>query len=288
MDISAVTEQGNTVQQGTSGNNGQPQGGTEVIQGQPEETLSTQGEPESGQEPSVEPTPEEKLAAVEKDYKALQSEFTKRNETEKGWKDRFQAFGGIDKAHEHLNFLVNDPAFHDYLKSRQSQEYVGGQDISQMDDEQKQAVELVQKIVDQTVASRLENFKRENLDPLANSYHKDSIANTLGEIENDWGDIYRENKDAMAEVVKSLPENVRNNPSKDDLTDLMWSVIRRSGNFEKYAAQFHAQSVKSKKENSTTPPPTTQGFDNLPAPKNIAESFAQAKKKLGITGRIGL
>jgi hypothetical protein len=284
--ISAATEQGNTVQQGTNGQNEQSSELNQSV-GEPQDNLSPQEKP-AGEDSSGTQEPVKDAAYWESQYKELQTDYTKRNESEKGWKEKFQAFGGVDKVHEHLSFLVNDPAFHDYLKKRQSQEYVGGQDISQMDDEQRQAVELVQKIVDQTVASRLDSFKKENFDPLATSYHKDSITNVLGQIESEYGDVYRENKDAMAEVVSQLPPNIQQNPSKEDLEDLMWSVIRRSGNFKKYAAMYHAQSVQEKKDNSTSQPPTTSGSETAPIPKTIAESFQLAKKTLGLGGEIRL
>jgi hypothetical protein len=297
MDIkeSAVSEQGNSVQQGTESKEGQPLEGSENTQGQPKDNMSTQGQPNDGDlsaTKSSEAGPEDwqvKYEGQNKDYTELQTEFNKRNEASKLVTDNFQAFGGVDKAQQYLQYLAGNERFAKFIADEQQREVVGGQDVSQMDEEQKQAMGVVQKMIDTAFDSKIQNVLGEKVDPLIKDNRERSIGDNLTKLQDKWGDIFNENRDLMKSEVDANANNpMYANPSYDQLEDLMWNAIRRSGKQDQYMAKAHQISLEKKKQNSTDPPPTTT---TTPAPvnaKSISEAFAAAKRDLGIVGEVRL
>lgn len=283
-DISVATEQGNAVAQGTDGRVGQPETGTETPVGQPKNKVPTQGQPVASQELS-ETLTLEKLAASERDYKALQTEFAKRNESDKSLQERFSKFGGVEKVNQYMDFFTNNPRFAEWLQEEQKRELLGDIDITNMDDEQKQALNVVQKLAQQVSKQMTDQLYKEKIQPLADTYKEQLMDKSFAKMDENHPN-WREMQTEMEKLGSHLPKHIQDNPQYEDFEDLYFKSLRVTGKFDDYAASLYQKKLEKKKANSSDSPPTTTGKGMEKPPTNIVEAFQRAKKKLGITGEV--
>ena len=247
--------------------------------------LSTKGQPEAGaSETGGEPTgveglPEdwtpELLADRYKSYQELQREFGERNEAFKTLEGQFTPYGGVDKLLETAHYLQGNPRFQEWAKEEQERSYYGDtqQDLT---DENRQAVEIVERIVNQ----RVEQALKDRVAPLENGYKEKSLAENFGKMDGIYGSDWREQQNSMTKLAESLPKSVQDNPSLEDIQDLYWNSLRRdgSGKFEAMQAKMYQKKLESTKSKSTEKPssvPTGRLGQKI---SSMAEAFNVAKE----------
>jgi hypothetical protein len=284
-DQAAVSGQGNFEQQGTGEPVGQPPEGTEQPVGEPQAQQPTTEQPATGKE-SVEITPE-KYAELETNYKNLQTEFGKRNESDKELRSRFEQFGGIDKVHEHVSYLVNNPRFTEFLKQEQQSQVIGGVDISGYDQEQKDAINLVQQMATQIAQTEIQKAMKNKVDPLANSYKERLMDEHFAKMTEKYPN-WREQEKQMETLADKLPIEVQDNPTLADVEALYLRSIVADGKIEKFGADLYQQKLEQKKAQSTEQPPTTTGQTQEKRATTIAEALRRSKKTHGVTGEFGV
>lgn len=278
-EVKAGTE-GDTVLRGTEGSEGQPEEGTEGTQGQPQ-TIDSQpeGQPAGG-EPSGEPTPEQVLA----DYKELQSEYSKvtdSNKNYKGVEEKLAQFGGADKVLEWANFLATDKGFATFIQERQKQNLIGGVDTADMDDETKKALDIVQKVAGGVVDQRVAELTRTKLDPLANSYKEGLIEKHFETMDKKYPE-WREFKNSMSELSDGMPDKIADNPTYENIEDLYWKAVRKSGKMDDVMAKTYQQKLEKKKAQTIEKPSGAIPTGSHKEKMTMDEAYAQAKKDLGL------
>jgi hypothetical protein len=117
------------------------------LEGQTGETEA--GQVQDGEEQAAAGSPD--VETLKKSYKELQAEFTKRTqkqaELEASLK-QLDAYGGIDNLVQSIQYMRSDPDFQKYVLSKQQKNELGV-DTTDMDNETKEALGLVDKIATQ-------------------------------------------------------------------------------------------------------------------------------------------
>ena len=234
----APTQEGTVSADRTVSAEGQPGAGTEQAGGEP---TAVEGLPEDWTA--------ETLGERYKSYTELQSEFGKRNDAFKDLEGKFAPYGGFEKLLESAQYLQNNSSFQEWVKSEQEKGYYGDKN-EDLTDENKQAVEIVQRIVD----SRVEQALKERVTPLENGWKERATAENFKKMDDMFGNDWREQQDSMAKLGSTLPDSVQDNPSFDDIQDLYWSSLRRDGKMDAVMAKTYQKKLESTKSKSTEKP----------------------------------
>ena len=302
-EISPVVGEGNTSQDGTNtvagqahissapqADVGEPQG---IAQDQP-----TQVQPDGG-DTSVEQTPEERYSALEtkfnnleRDNKSLQTEFGKRNESSKELDAKFSQYGGVDQVLQWTQALAGNQEFGKWVQQQQQAQMIGGQDVSQMDDESKKALDMVQNIATQTAQNLIDKAMQQQVDPLANSYKEQIMTSNFAKMDEKYGKVmlgqkeisWQEYREQMSTLAKDLPNG--DNPSFEDIEDLFFKVLRADNQMGNYGASIYQQELQTKKQQASQAPPTSSGQGDLPPANSLAEALNRAKTTHGVSGEV--
>ena len=271
-EVNAAELEGTPTQEGTVSADAVIDNNTE---GQPEPGASETGGEPTGVEGLPEDWTPELLADRYKSYQELQREFGERNEAFKTLENKFSPYGGVDKLVESAQYLQNNPRFQEWVKEEQERSYYGDtqQDLT---DENRQAVEIVERIVNQ----RVEQALKDRVAPLENGYKEKSLAENFGKMDGIYGSDWREQQTSMTKLAESLPKSVQDNPSLEDIQDLYWNSLRRDGGgkFEAMQAKMYQKKLESTKSKSTEKPssvPTGRLGQKI---SSMAEAFNVAKE----------
>jgi len=240
--------------------------------GQSADSETQTGEEPTGAEglPGTDMTPEKLLAS----YKSLQTELGKRTESMKELQSKFNTFekyGGIDNVIKWTQSLSENPRFAEWIKAEQNRDSLGF-DESELDDETKKAISLVEKIADMRIGEVLKN----KVEPLAESYKQKILQENLSALEKKYPD-WREVQTTMYEIAQKMPASVQDNPSLEDLEDLYWKALRHSNKLEEMQVRSYKKKLEAIKKSSTDKPAVAGEGKSLDA-NTMAEAFAAAKR----------
>jgi hypothetical protein len=260
--------------------------GTSQVEGKPAEELETEaGEPEATGVEEEEGETQESNTDWEAQYKEIQSAFSKATDELKGLKDtvgKFETYGGADKVVEYVDYLTKDPEFANWVKSRQSLNAYGV-DESQLQPEEKQAVDLVQKMIKSALAEKeaeLEKKWESKINPVAETVRANMIREHFNGMDDKYGEDWREMKDVMDELLKSEPSGVQNSPSFEDVEHLYIKAIMREDKMGDFASKIYEKNLKDKTEQASDGPAMKPGKAAPKQAQTIQEAFEQAKAML--------
>jgi hypothetical protein len=251
------------------------------ISGEPEVTSeSTTVEGESGKEASAkrEPSSEGLFdgmdgATLHKSYKSLQGQYTKVNEAIK----KLERFGGPDQISQWAEYLSNNPRFAEWVQKEQSSK-VTGLNEDEMDETTRKAYETVRKIADNTADQKVQAILRNEIAPIAEEFKKQLLNTHFKSMDDKYGKDWHELRDTMSELSADLPARVQNRPTLDDIEDLYFKALRRTGKFDAFAAGQYQKKLTEKKARSTDKP--SSAAPSAPRQyKTIQEAFADAKRQ---------
>ena len=210
---------------------------------------------------------------LHKSYKSLQAQYTKINE---GFK-KLERFGGPDQIAQWADYLSSNPRFAEWVQKEQIQKTTG-LDESEMDDATKKAYETVRKIADSATDAKVRQILQNDIAPLAEAHKQLILEKHFSTMDDKYGKDWNEMRDVMSELSEDLSQRAQNNPTIDDIEDLYFKALRKSGKFDAFAAKQYQKKLTDKKARSTDKP-------GSPAPsapkqyKSIAEAFADAKRQ---------
>ena len=236
---------------------------------------ATGGEP-SGAELPEGVTPE-MLAKVgyvaDKDYKELQREFGSRTDADKALQERFKNFGGIDASQEMLAYLSNNPAFAEFLKHEQDSRMYG-KPADEVDPQTKEAMDIVKRISNEEIDKAM----REQVDPIASSYKEGLLAQNMGKMTDKYPD-WMEMKDTMATIAESMPPNMQDNPSFNDLESLYVRALVDTGKIADFGKGIYEGELNAAKAKSVDKPSVAKKGISGNA-KSMQEAYRMAKEQL--------
>lgn len=260
---------------------GQPTGDLDSTQGQPtDEGQVAQGAEPTGVEGASEVSTPESLN-YESMYKELQTEFGTRNEELKGFKDSAEtmdAFGGSEQLVQWATYLQNNPRFAEFIQAeqaRESDEQMGYSD--DMDDDTRQAMDLVRKEAKRIADIQIQEALKDRVDPIANRYKEQQLDSNLNQMDEKFGDSWRDVQDEMAVLAEKLPLEVQDAPNFDVLEDLYWKALRTTGKMDGVMASMYEKKLNIKKAHSTERPASNAGPGQAKKAMTMQEAFAQAQ-----------
>lgn len=249
---------------------GQPTGDPEA--GGQATASQTGGEP-TGVEGLPEDWTPDTIADRHKDYTSLQSEFTKRNQAFNELNSKFDRFGGADQLLQWAEYLDTNPKFAEWVESQKQQETLGTS-LDDLDEDTKQAIELVQRMS----KSEVDRLYQEKVAPIENSLKERQLQNTMNELGEKYGEKFDQMRDTMAELAADLPLEIQDNPSAEVLDDLFWKAMRKTGEFDKYAADVYKKQLEATKAKSMDKPTQKLNTTKQTKPMTVTEAFELAKQ----------
>jgi hypothetical protein len=209
---------------------------------------------------------------LHKSYKSLQAQYTKINE---GFK-KLERFGGPDQIAQWADYLSNNPRFAEWVQKEQMQKTTGI-DESEMDEQTKKAYETVRKIADSATDAKVRQILQNDIAPLAEAHKQLILEKHFSTMDEKYGKDWNEMRDTMSELSEELPQRAQVNPTIDDIEDLYFKALRKTGKMESFMTKQSQRKIAVKKAMATEKP-------GSPAPsapkqyKSIAEAYADAKR----------
>lgn len=248
--------------------------------GEPQGTTETNGESVKGEskgEPSGEGlfdgmTPEQ----LHKSYKSIQSEWTKAQTNLK----KLEKYGGPDQLTQWADYLSTNQEFAKWVQSQQNKNALGT--TEEVDPDQQKALDAVRKIAESIVDQRVRELHQKEVAPLSEAYKQQSLQSHFTAMDSKYGAEWHEMRDAMSELSESLPQDIQDRPSLDDIEDLYFKALRKVGKMETYAKKMYEKTLTAKKAKSTERPSNAPAAGAKPA-SSIQEAFEMAKRAHNMT-----
>jgi hypothetical protein len=216
-------------------------------------------------------------------YKSVQGEYTKTNQRLKELEGKFDTWGGVDKLLETADYLSNNPRFSEFIAQEKMRNQYGF-DESQMDDEQKKAMDIVKKIATETNQATAQELYKKHIEPLENTLKDQTLEahfSAMDEKHSDWRDV----QDIMVELSDGLDESITDNPSFKDIETLYYRALVESGKIDDYAANLYQKKLEEKKNKDTGQPPGGQGERGKVKASSMLEAYNLAKQEHGSAGQ---
>jgi hypothetical protein len=246
---------------------GEPQGSAEV--GESGGTSSANREPEVGLFDGMD------APTLHKSYKSLQGQFTKVNEQIK----ELEKYGGPSQMKQWAEYLSNNPNFAEWVKAEQAKNVLGVNE-DEMTEEQIRAMGLVRKMASIESKNQIERMVAEKILPLSEAYKNQLLNSHFKVMDEKYGKDWVEFKDVMSELSEELPDSKKDNPTVEDVEDLLFKAMRKSGKMEAFQAKQYERKLAAKSKKSTGRDVAIAGV----APKqalSIQEAFEAAKAAMG-------
>lgn len=215
-------------------------------------------------------TPEE----LHKSYKAMQGEYTKLNTQFK----KLEQYGGPDQMVQWAEYLAKNPRFSEWVQNEQGRNILGVKE-DELDEQQQKALNVVRTIAEQVADAKIKQIRQTEIAPLSEKYKEKLLDEHFSTMDKKY-EGWRALQDDMAEMSESLSKEAQDNPSFEDLEDLYFKALRKTGKINDYAAEMHNKKLQQMKSKTTEKPSAAPAS----APrqfKTIAEAFAYAKQQHG-------
>jgi hypothetical protein len=207
------------------------------------------------------------LTSAERDYKALQAEYTKT-------KQQMAKFGDLTVAEQRIQLLgqlQQDPKFREWAQSRLTEAETG-----RSDPETVEALKIVQQVAQRQV--------QEALAPLAaqmQAARLQAVTSAMDRKHPEWKDHKEKVRDTLIEGIQRgiFPQSVVHNMSLEFLEKLYAMTV---GLDEDHQAKVYGKRLAQKHAASTQSTPGTAPAATAHAPvKSIHDALALARKQLG-------
>jgi hypothetical protein len=260
---------GSEVQAESNLGSGEPQGSTE------NNGESVKGE--ANREPSGEGLfdgmkPED----LHKSYKSLQSEYTKAQTAIK----KLEKYGGPDQLTQWADYLSNNQEFAKWAQSQHDKNVLGTQE--EVDPDQQKALDAVRKIAESIVDQRVKDLYQKDVAPLSEAYKQQMLQGHFEKMDSKYGKDWHEMRDTMSELSENLPKSVQDRPGMEDIEDLFFKALRKTGKMDTYVKHQYEKELTAKKAKSTERPSTTPQAGSKSA-TSIQEAFEMAKRAHNVT-----
>ena len=232
---------------------------------------------------------EEQFSQDSKSYKELQRVYTQGQQRLKDMESQLSEieraasqYGGVDRMSEMIQYATTNPEIAAAIQKVQQTQGTGI-NMDELDDQGKKALELVDKIVENKLASRLQEYQTHEIDPIVDAHRVDRVEKLMGQMDDKYGDRWGDSLEAMKTLSEDMPRNVLVNPSFDDMEDLFFKALRTEGRFDEFMGETYQQTIQEKKRRSVSKPKTTAS--SMPTgskPSNMFEAAEIAAKKMGM------
>ena len=232
---------------------------------------------------------EEQFSQDSKSYKELQRVYTQGQQRLKDMENQLSEieraasqYGGVDRMSEMIQCATTNPEIAAAIQKVQQTQGTGI-NMDELDDQGKKALELVDKIVENKLASRLQEYQTHEIDPIVDAHRVDRVEKLMGQMDDKYGDRWGDSLEAMKTLSEDMPRNVLVNPSFDDMEDLFFKALRTEGRFDEFMGETYQQTIQEKKRRSVSKPKTTAS--SMPTgskPSNMFEAAEIAAKKMGM------
>ncbi len=236
---------------------------------------------------SNEPEDNVTLESLQRDYKALQAEFTKRNEAEKQLLTELQKYGGKDAILQIADFINQNPdrvsRFEEFIKQESqplNKRNELGIDEASLTDEEKEALEMMNKLAEQKVKNEIQQLEQK-IQPFVQAQVNQHINSLISKLDNEYGQDWRKYEKKMSEIAQTFPFSDPQKLTMDDMYSLLDRAVRLSGDKEDFEAKMYEKKLKSAKEKQMSPSQKPSGKTNFKQASNIWEAWNQAKQQLG-------
>lgn len=212
---------------------------------------------------------------IEKQYKDLQSDYTKKGERLSELEESaglLSGYGSNQQISDYLAQLQGNPRFAEFMRTEQERELYGETD---MDDDQRKALGIVESVAERISSEQVQKALESKVAPFVDQYKEGILKNNLSTLQEKYGDSFEEMKSGMAEIAQTLPESVQDAPSLEQLEDLYWSAVRKSGKMDSVMASAYEKKLKAGKSKSMDAP-TTGGATSTKKATTVQEAFQQA------------
>ena len=219
------------------------------------------------------------LEQLQKDYKALQTDYGKRNESYKEMETRMQGldqFGGVEQMQQWAQYLSDNPRFARWVQEEQTREHDSnlGLDGEEIDDDTRRALDLVRKEAELIADQRIKQAMKEQVDPIAAQYKEQLLTENLSKMDETY-DNWRDVQDKMAELANDLPPDMQDSPTFETLDDLYWKAMRVTGKMDGYAASQYEKQLRERKAHSTEKPATSSASTGNKKAETMTEAYQQ-------------
>jgi hypothetical protein len=252
---------------------------TTKAEGQPDGELKAEGGESTAKAQETE--------GLEKSYKELQSKFSKTTEELKANKeklDKLNAYGGVEKIVEQIEYLAGNEDFKEWAK-QQSQKNDYGINPSETDAETQQALKLVEKIASATTEKQVQKavaeLKKElqdQINPVSTEYAAEKMDSLLDGLDEKYGEGWHEVKDQMADIIeqdKSFPKI----PTAKAVEGALVKALIQEGKMDEFGKNLYEKSLEAKKDMATETLGTRKDATTDTKPKTIQEAYEQAKRQ---------
>ena len=232
---------------------------------------------------------EEQFSQDSKSYKELQRVYTQGQQRLKDMENQLSEieraasqYGGVDRMSEMIQYATTNPEIAAAIQKVQQTQGTGI-NMDELDDQGKKALELVDKIVENKLASRLQEYQTHEIDPIVDAHRVDRVEKLMGQMDDKYGERWGDSLEAMKTLSEDMPRNVLVNPSFDDMEDLFFKALRTEGRFDEFMGETYQQTIQEKKRRSVSKPKTTAS--SMPTgskPSNMFEAAEIAAKKMGM------
>ena len=212
-------------------------------------------------------------------YKELQREFGKRSEQMKQIDAALAGMGGIEQVQQWFKFLSSNPRFNEWVKAEQSRNAFGI-NMDELDDDAKSAFNLVLKVAEQVADQKIKTALSSHVGPLTENMSERLIAEHFNEMDEQF-DGWREFQEDMAVLAEGLPQSKQTNPAFEDIEDLYWKAVRKSGKMDAIQAKMYEKALQNKKAMSTDKPASATPKGVTSKTMSLQEAFAMAKEQVG-------
>lgn len=210
---------------------------------------------------------------LHKSYKSMQGEYTKLNTSMKN----LEAYGSPEQIAQWAGYLQNNPRFAEWVKQEQARSAGFTED---MDEDQQKAFNVVRNLTKQEVEAAINEIRQKEITPLTEKYKNQVLDNHFSAMDKKY-EGWRDMKDLMGDLSENLSQQVQDNPEFEDVEDLYFKALRKSGKFDAYAAKLHEKKLKEKKKQSTGEKPTDHSGSQAVKYGSMNEAFAAAKRSVG-------
>ena len=192
-----------------------------------------------------------------------------------------EAFGGSEQLVGWANYLQNNPRFAEFIQAEQARENNEqlGYDEN-MDEDTRNALDLVRKEAERIAEAKVQEYIKNKVDPITDRYREADLESNLSQMDDKYGDAWRDVQDEMAKLAEGLPLEVQDAPTLDVLEDLYWKAVRTSGKMEGVMASMYEQKLKAKQAHSSERPASNAGQGQPKKAMTMQEAFAQAKQNI--------
>ncbi len=274
---------------GTTGDFGEPaEVGTIEPGGEPQQEDVSEGQPETGPEPSEEFGPEHKS------YKEIQSAFSKKSEEAKALQDRisklesqFQPLGGVEQALQSMMQLAYDPDFQKWAGSRGQEADPKLEMYNQFgidpetDPDTARTLDAVSQIADMRAKAQLQSMQQE-VQNMKTELAREKVTGYLSQLRQTEGFEHLDDlRETMASMSEFMAPEKRSNPSMEDIKDLYWMAASRSGKIDEYAQTAYKRQLEKKKTLSQEKPSSSTKGSPVAEVNSIMDAFNLAKQQMG-------